>query len=196
MRRRLVCIVEGHGEVDAVPNLCARILNHLERWSWSVDQRPIKQPRSWLVDERSPGPRRVCHEERLAAAVELAKSRPAEAILVLCDADNDCPPEWNRTAIELSAARKWPPVAAVMAVREYESWLLANETESALRSVDVADPEKVRGAKEKLAALHPRYLPTTHQLELTRKIDIGRLRRRSRSFDKLVRSISSICAPG
>ena len=45
---------------------------------------------------------------------------------------------------------------------------------------------------EKLKRLVPRYKPTTHQLEVTRKIDIAKLRRASDSFDKLVRSLAAI----
>ena len=42
MKRRLVCIVEGQGEVAAIPNLCARILNHLGVSDWVVGRDPIR----------------------------------------------------------------------------------------------------------------------------------------------------------
>jgi hypothetical protein len=79
-----------------------------------------------------------------------------------------------------------------MVVREYEGWLLYAFDDVALAKAGITDPERVRGAKEKLRKLVPGYKPTTHQLEITRKIDIGRLRRASDSFDKLVRSLAMI----
>ena len=192
--RRLVCVVEGKGELEAIPNLCARILHHLQRWEWGVDPKPIKQSRGILVNEKLPSPNRPCNVSRYSAVVELARVRPAHAVLILCDSDNDCAVAWHRSAVEVAASRvTWPPVAPVMAVREYEGWLLANEDDAALSILKGRNPEAIRGAKEKLRLLYPGYLPASNQLELTRKINIPRLRERSASFDKLVRSIAAIC---
>jgi hypothetical protein len=41
-----------------------------------------------------------------------------------------------------------------------------------------------------LKRLVPGYLPTTHQLNETRRIDIALVRKRSDSFDKLVRVLA------
>jgi len=57
----------------------------------------------------------------------------ADAVLVLCDADNDCAVAWNASATALVRSHMhWPPIAAVMPVREYEGWLLANESKLCL----------------------------------------------------------------
>jgi len=80
-----------------------------------------------------------------------------------------------------------------MAVREFETWLLTAHDEASLQRARITDIEKVRDAKGVLERLVPGYAPTTHQLMLTRRIDIGAARHRSRSFDKLVRSIASLC---
>ena len=79
-----------------------------------------------------------------------------------------------------------------MIVREYEGWLLHTFDEQQLAAIGVPAPDKVRGAKEKLKQLVPGYKPTTHQLEITRQIDIERLRQNSDSFDKLVRALAGI----
>lgn len=84
------------------------------------------------------------------------------------------------------------PGEAVMAVREYETWLLYAFDDDELAAARITNPSRIRGAKEKLRRLVPGYKPTTHQLEITRKIDIRRLRRASDSFDKLVRSLATI----
>ena len=77
-----------------------------------------------------------------------------------------------------------------MIVREFEAWLLLNQigaTEYDGRSI-----ETIRDAKRILKKLVTGYKPTTHQLELTRKIDIPKLRELSDSFDKLVRTIAQV----
>jgi hypothetical protein len=190
--KRLVCIVEGKGEVAAVPNLCSRIIRHyLGAEEWYVDSEPIRQPRGMLVNEKFKSPLRPCNEEGLRRAVYLAKVRPANAVLVLCDADDDCPARWGTDAA--SVITRTLAGAAVMALREYETWLLLNHSDEQLRSAKVTSPEKVRGAKEALRRLIPDYSPSEHQLKETRRLDIARVRARSDSFDKLVRALGDLC---
>jgi hypothetical protein len=187
---RLVCIVEGYGEVQAVPNLCARVLGYLGRTKWIVDQEPIRRPRPELVDESFPSPGRPSLKRGIEKAVVLAQARNAHAALFLCDSDNDCPGFWtgdvHRTVDGIRSA-------AVMAVREFESWILSARPPADLRRAGVDAPERVRDAKGTLRRLEPGYKPTTHQLRLTRSIDIASLRSRSRSFNKFVRSLESLC---
>jgi hypothetical protein len=189
--KRLVCIVEGQGEVAAIPSLCVRILAHVGAKGWIVDKAPIRQPRSRLVDERVKSPHRPCHAEGMHRAVAMARARPADAVLVLCDADDDCPAIWGPDALKYLVAPA--PGVAVMAQREYEAWLLLNYTDEQLRAAKVRNPEQVRNAKDELRKLIPGYLPTVHQMEVTRRLDIPNLRTRSDSFDKLVRAIGSLC---
>jgi hypothetical protein len=188
--KRLVCIVEGKGEVAAIPNLCMRILRqYLGGSVWIVDRDPIRHPRGKLVDEATKSPHRPCHADGLHRAVLLARqTRRADAVLVLCDSDNDCPATWGPDAARIVKALV--PGDAVMALREYETWLLLNFTDEQLSNAGARAPELKRGAKEVLKKLVPGYLPTTHQLNETRRIDIALVRKRSDSFDKLVRVLA------
>ena len=190
--RRLVCIVEGKGEVAAIPNLCMRILRqYLGDVAWIVDQDPIRQPRGKLVDGTRKSPLRLCHADGVRRAVLLARqTRKADAVLVLCDADDDCPATWGPDAARV--VKGLMPGDAVMAVCEYETWLLLNFSEDALQRAGAPMPESKRGAKEVLKRLVPGYLPTTHQLSETRRIDIPLVRKRSDSLDKLVRALATI----
>lgn len=185
--KRIVCVVEGKGEVEAVPNLCSRILRELEVWDWFVDPAPIRQPRGRLVEERVRSPMRPAKDVELGRAVQLAlRSRRADAVLVLCDSDDDCPAVWGPSATQrLSSLCRG---AAVMVQREYESWLLHGIR--AFGHLEVATIEGRRDAKKLLCVHRPGYLPTVHQLVLTRELDIRRCWARSDSFDKLVRSIA------
>lgn len=191
--KRLVCIIEGHGEVEAVPNLCMRILRqYLGDQEWFVDKQALRHPRGNLVDQSNKqDPRKPCHETGLKRLVELAwRSRKADAVLVLCDSDDDCPAVWGPDALRV--IRPLRPGGAVMALREYETWLLWNYQDEELARAGAPAPERRRGAKELLARLVPGYLPTVHQLAETRKLDIARVRERSASFDKLVRVLADI----
>lgn len=188
MSQRLVCVVEGKGEVAAVPNLCARILGELSVWDWFVDPVPIRQSRGLLVDERVRSSLRPAKDGDFDRAVQLAlRSRRADAVLVLCDSDDDCPATWGPSAMQkLSAICRG---AAVMVQREYESWLLHG-----IRALDL-DPgvvERRRDAKTLLDRHRPGYKATADQLALTRQLDIRRCWARSDSFDKLVRSIADL----
>jgi hypothetical protein len=186
--RRLVCIVEGKGEVEAVPNLCARILKEIGAGRWFVDQQPVRQPRSRLVDERTPPPNRLPRVEYLTAAVEMAACRSADAVLVLCDSDDDCAAVWGPAAAQVVRGRI--AGAAVMVTREYESWLLASLARGP--TIDGRTIECIRDPKKYLVRSIPGYKPTVHQLRATRSINIAAVRAASASFDKLVRSLAEI----
>jgi Domain of unknown function (DUF4276) len=190
--KRLVCAVEGDGEVLAIPNLCSRILLELGVTDWYVDQ-PIHRSRSRFVDGRGPAPHRTCRADEIERVVELALARGAAALLVICDEDDDCAKTWGPDTAAI--IRRRLPGDAVMAVREYETWLLLNHPEDSLKKARAgASPEKARGAKEILARIVPGYRPTTHQLPETRRLNIAHVRARSKSFDKLVRAVAALTA--
>lgn len=182
MPRRLVCVVEGHGEVDAAPVLCARILHAhgIGPDRWVVDRDPIRQPRGQLV---APGgnPR----EDGLAKVVRLVRARHGDAAVVLVDADSDCPGGWGPAARAIVARQL--PGCAVMPVREYEAWLLAGH-----RASD--EPDAQRNPKALAGRRWPGYSPTTHQRTLTQSLDVAEAERRSPSFAYLVRELRRVVA--
>ncbi len=190
---RLTCVVEGRGELSAVPNLCARILRELGRWDWFVDQEPIRHPRSRLVDESVASPARPANARGIERVCRLAVARGASAVLVLTDSDDDCPAVWGPAAT--TAATCHLKAAAVMAVREYEAWILHgfSPEERALAGI-VRHPDKIRNCKGALRKLMPGYQPTIHQLEGTRRMVPSVIRTRSRSFDKFYRAVEGLTA--
>jgi Domain of unknown function (DUF4276) len=179
---RIVCVVEGHGEVAAVPRLCTKVLHHIQAWQWIVDAQPIRHPRSLLVDTAS-----GCGAG-LAKVVTLAFRRPADAVLVFCDADDDCAAKWGPRAAAL--VQQHGRGAAVMATREYESWLLFARLRT--HAHQGRPIEEIRDAKGALARLVPGYKPTVHQTRLTSDVDVPLLCELSRSFRKLVTTMETI----
>ncbi len=177
-------IVEGQGDVAAVPVLLRRLRDEANAGGLDVG-RPHRRSRTLLVKKDS-----------LQTAVKVAAMQEdCAGILVIFDADDDCPRElaptlevWAREAAGGKAC------AVVMANREYESWFLASiETLRGKATIlsDAAehpDPEAPRDAKGELQRRSKggRYSPTVDQAALTAHLNLESVYRHCRSFRKLV----------
>ena len=81
--KRLHAVAEGHGEVEAIPNLLARILiAHGRGHDWVVNKNVSRLPRSQLVDEAVVGPQRPARHEGIdragqRGAVAATRSTPS-----------------------------------------------------------------------------------------------------------------------
>lgn len=189
----IACIVEGHGEVDAVPLLLRRIKSIVAP-NLSLDvPRPIRIPGTSLRKS-----------EGLRKAVTLASKRTGEddAILLLIDAEDDCP---ARKAPELlKEARQVRPdrcITVVMAKCEYEAWFLAaalslqGKRGFASDAEAPSQPEAIRGAKEWMNARMERsYSETIDQPAFTDHFDLDQARAAA-SFDKLYREMERLLTP-
>jgi hypothetical protein len=184
---KIVPLVEGHGDVEAVPVLLRRVAQ--ERGIFDLEvATPIRVPRSRLI---KPG--------ELEKGVELAsrKGGPDGAILVVLDADDDCPAALGPSLLQRAqAARPDRTVSVVLAKREFESWFLAGaESLRGQRGLasDLAtppEPESIRGAKEWLRQRMPGthgYRETVDQAPLAQALDLQSARRKSDSLDKFMR---------
>ena len=184
---KIQSIVEGHGDVAALPVLLRRLVQ--ETAAWAVDvATPIRRPRPRLVDETG-----------VRQAVRLALAQPdCGAVLLLLDGDDDCPADLGPAVQDwAAAAASGAPCRVVLAHREYEAWFLAaieslrgrrgirSDAESHLA------PESPRGAKEQLEArMRPgaTYFETTDQPAFSALFSLPDAYRRSRSFRKLADS--------
>ena len=182
-------IVEGYGEVEAVPVLLRRLCDEASAFVVEVG-RPIRRTRSELVQEA--GVRR---------SVKLALMQPdGGAVLIVFDSDDDCPKDlapvieaWAR-----SEARGIP-CGVVMAHREYEAWFLAAlESLRGCRGIrddasDLPHPEGPRSAKAKLEEnMTPgrSYSETADQASLTAAFDMARAFHGCRSFRRMARAFA------
>ena len=109
-------IVEGQGDEAAVPLLLRRLRDEAQAWELEFG-RPHRKRRTQLVKRDS-----------LQSAVRVAALRAdCAGILVLFDADDDCPAELAPTLEQWAReAAGAIPCAVVMANREYEAWFLAS----------------------------------------------------------------------
>ena len=188
---RIGLVVEGHGEVKAVPVLFRRIGNDIDP-SVNLDVlQPIRRSRGSLVNKPD--------EHELERAVELAalKARPRGGVFVLLDSDDDCPAELApRLLARAEAAGMGLPVSVILPQREFEGWFLAAaESIRGKRGLppDLApprNPEEIRGAKEWLRErMRGRvYSETIDQPALAAIFDLNQARG-AKSFDKCYREI-------
>jgi len=189
---RLVCIVEGDGEVEALPLLLRRIAPALDLGYPEIPY-PIRIRRgSFLAVEGD-----AYRAKYLALA--RAQAGNEEAVLVLIDADEDCPAQlantWSAALAALAAPRT---TAFVVAKTEFEGWFLAaTGSISGKRGLkenldEPADPEGVHDAKGWLRhrmTTGNTYSQTVDQPALAAQFDWKTARKRAPSLDKLCREV-------
>jgi len=184
-------IVEGHGDVEAVPVLLRRLRDEAGLFDLAVGT-PIRRARPQLI-----------HRETLSQAIDLARRQAdCRSILIVFDGDDDCPRELApRLQDWAAAASPRIPCAIVMAHREYEAWFLAAvESLRGHRGIRVdasppSDPEALRGAKEALESVMipgTSYYEKADQPALTARFDMAAAYRRSRSFRRMTRAFGSL----
>lgn len=189
----LVTIVEGQGEVSAVPILIRRIAAVVAPSLVPWVPMPIRIRRESFLKENE-----------LERYVHLAARQAGSdgRILILLDADDDCPPQLASEILQRARkVRSDRRIEVVLAQREYEAWFLAaadsiaGHRELFSDTVAPADPESVRDAKGWLTSRMPpgrAYKETRDQAALTVTFDIDQARHRSRSFDKMWRAVTGL----
>ena len=186
---RIQPVVEGHGEIEAVPILLRRLLFEARIYDVEVGV-PVRRRRSQLATE-----------EGLTTSIAMARDQPnCAAILVLFDGDDDCPAQLGPTAQRwANAAARDVPCAVCIAHREYESWFLA--TLDSLRHPEIRvdagahpQPEVPRDAKGEMSRqmLGRGYKPMTHQAKFSALFCLSDACKRSRSFRKLTTSFGQL----
>ena len=189
MRGKIACIVEGEGEVAAVPILVRAIAANL------YPELAIEIPRPIRVNRYQ-----VIKDGELEREVELAAQKISGqgAIFIIFDSDDDCPAELGPTLLDrASQVRSDLPIAVVLANHEFEAWFLAAaESLRGKRGLknDIHSPrapEAIRNAKGWLSERmgdNRTYRETRDQPALTALFDLEQARQ-ANSFDKCYREI-------
>lgn len=203
-RFKIVAIVEGHGDQHAVPVLLGRWFHHRRYRNFDTPDLAVRAAGvgALLADFDEDAHRGVEHYVRIALAFG------PDAILVVLDADDEClardgqPVDEHLGPVLLRRARSAAPhvpTGVVVANREYEAWFLAGLDR--LRRVGLIpcggvprNVESIRDCKGRLQAfLGRRYEETVDQARLTAGLPFtAAMRRRSRSFGKLLRELEGL----
>ena len=191
--KRIITLVEGEGDVAAVPVLLRKLLKASGHYDW--------QPGGTMRVGELPKLRK--NLMRIAEALRI-KLRAGEghAVLVLLDLDDGCPrAEALTLAAELAGFGLPAPLAVVLAHREYEEWLVASLASIAPTTPLLPDElrrdypiESKRGIKEWLTRHMPAgfiYRETIHQEVFSQALTPA-LARECRSFQRLEHALSEL----
>jgi hypothetical protein len=185
-------VIEGQGEVAAFPLLIRRICNELLGFYALQTTRPVKVTKS-----------RLLRDGELERAVQLAtlQNDGRGPILVLLDADEDCPaqlgPSLKSRVFRLAEHHG---VAIVIPKYEFETWFLtAAESLGGKRGLREGlapppHPETIRGAKEWLSrnmAPGQTYSPSIDQAPLVALMDLN-VANSCKSFARLCRVLAHL----
>jgi hypothetical protein len=194
-RLRVAPIVEGDGEFACIRLLLERIWYELLGGDFVRVVRPVLKPRGNLVKQ-----------EGLHRAVKLAiknlsdlpESDDSNLVLILIDADEDCPREWGPKLLDIAReVDSRMDVACVLAKLEYETWFAA-AAESLTGYLELPPgfvaseaPEEARHGKGWVERYFRgnKYTEPQDQPAMTSAMDLALCRRRSPSFDKLCREL-------
>lgn len=192
--RRLLPIVEGHGDLEAVPNLIRRVLHEVHQ-CFDIELLPAQRRGEW------PKVKREFDRYYLAARLE---SAPILWVLDFdCDdcIDPDLEREWA-----LSRAKQVDSTGRLemmFIVKEYESLFLWDKRpleqafgQLASPAVLPSDPESVRDAKGYVSTLLPKgraYKPSTDQARVTSRLDLALLAQQSASYSRFEQAVLALC---
>lgn len=187
--RRLLAIVEGHGDANAVPLLIRNILNSND--IFDVDLCPTQRRGEYPSVDKN-------FDNYFLVAI-----KDKSPIIWIMDFDAkkyDCPyKEASKLIARASKLRPGWPIEIAFLVKEYEVLFLYDEKATRKIFSDIStqvefppSPKEVRGAKEWLSEQRPRgkaYKETVHQEKITAHLDLNLLREKSADFAHLERSI-------
>ena len=192
-RTKIAALVEGDGEVEAVPVLIRRMAEALGFPGGVHVLRPIRVPAS-----------RLLRANELERYIDLAvcKLDGVGGILLLLDSEDECPAvRGPRLKERMAACRTGLPVGVVLAHREFESWFIGAESSIRGRrgfpkSMSThPSPESIRGCKEWLSEQLPRgrvYSPVEDKPALAAVFDMNESEKHCPSFGKFRRELAGI----
>ncbi|WP_435586520.1 DUF4276 family protein [Micromonospora aurantiaca (nom. illeg.)] len=178
-------IVEGYGEVEALPILIRRVAGEVFGDYGVEVSKPHRISRGQMV-----GP-------TVRRAVEMQSARIAESggVLVVADSDDDDPVLLTARIADASSNER---AFVAVAVREYEAWFLAaldslrNHRSVHGQASFEGDPEVPRGAKERLESqMVEKYRETIHQSAFSAIMSLDDARR-CPSFENFVTQVGRI----
>jgi len=177
--RVIVPIVEGPGDQAAAPVLLRRLLGErMQRGDLGIASAINANGKGALV-------------KKLEAFVGYARKTPrCAAILILLDADDDCPVELGECLAKRAEIAAYDvPTVVVCANREYENWFLASDDDFE------GNPDEFGGASGWLTNKKPHgliYRKRRDQPGLSRRIDIEVAMGNSRSFRRLCHAVEEL----
>ena len=132
-------IVEGHGEVDALPTLLRRISQTAAPGQTLNVNQPIRIKSGSYLNDKD-----YFRRYTLLAAAKAAQSNGF--VLILLDCEDQCPAQLGPALLaRAQAVRNDVSYLVVLAYREFESWFLASARSlRGCRGLPAAEPRRHR----------------------------------------------------
>jgi hypothetical protein len=191
---RIATIVEGHGEVQALPQLIRRIGRKQDPPIYIELPEPIRTKRDRFLKYE------IDFEKHLRLAAK--KSGANGKIFVLLDAEEDCPATLGPATVnKIKSVIPHKQIAVAFAKVEFETWFLAGaESISGLRDLPnnltaPENPESIGSAKGWISRRMPanrNYKETIDQAAFASSFDIDLAEQRSPSLNKFIRELISL----
>jgi len=172
MTRIVAPIVEGHGDVAALPILLRRMNPSLQI------QKPVRYPKN-----------RLLLDDYLKRAASIAASNIYDDgwILLLLDADEQCAKSLGPSLEQKLSNMSKHNCRVVLAVREFEAWIVGGDPKMC-----VVNPDTAGNLKGLIRERYGVYSETVDQPRLIAKADLQLLYERSRSFRQLRKVVDEI----
>lgn len=168
-------IVEGHGDVIALPILLRRMNSAL------IVKRPVRFPKTKLMMPE--------HLQR-AARIAASNIQTPGAVLLVMDADEECAA--TRAANMSRLLGEYLPgqmCKVALAVREFEAWIVGGDDYYAVLDADAAG-----NLEGRIRDRYGVYSETADQPRLIARADLARLEQTSRSFRHLRKVVEQFVA--
>lgn len=185
----IAMLVEGHGETEAMPILIRRLLQDQNIYDIKI-AKPVRLARGRFLKED--------WLNRSAAFASIKCEDKAYGLLVVFDADDDCPVEAAEECFKMLDDKR--NVGVIVAHHEFEAWFLASLSSlQGKRGISEeahfdGDPDEVKNPKRVISRhmLGSRtYIETVDQAPLAQWMSLE-LAERSRSFRKLRAEINRV----
>lgn len=189
--RNPILILEGLGDVGAVPLLIRRVMEENDIYDLRIAPRPKTNVE--IARLRQPG--------QIERYLDFCNRDVGDSILIALDCDDGCPVETARDFGErIRATRFQKPVSVCLFHREYESIFLPSIELIAAKYPDfrwrklaarenIETIRDVKGEISRMMGPGRAYKPTSDQARFTAAIDLHRTRHASRSFRHFENSI-------
>lgn len=194
-------IVEGHGEVSAVPEIVRKISYERENIFDCNVFKPYRMSRGKIVRFGDDLDKVIRYGE-----AKIASDGVDGGILILVDSDDDCPVVLQRKFMKFFGRGNYRvPVSFVLPKREYEAWFIScvehMRTHPSVRddAISHPDPESLRDAKgffsKDVLIDGVNYSETIDQVRYSSIINVECVFERCRSFQKFCNEVGRILAP-
>lgn len=182
-------IVEGHGEIEALPALLYRIAIAIAGGASLRVNAPLRVKSGAFLNDDA-------YFKKQVALASAKAAQEAGVVLIVLDSEDDCPAHLGPDlASRARQVRADIPIIVALAYREFETWFItAASSLQGLRGLplDLQPPENpadIRDAKGWLGKrMDAGYDPVIHQLAFSRKMDLDQART-NQSFNYLYEQI-------